>query len=99
MTEAQMLAGIKMAAKQLGYLFFHNTYAIGSERGFPDVVIVGHGRTWFFELKGPKPKVYPEQEAWIQRLRSCDQDARFVFPHEYDAVMAELIVAYQEAHE
>ena len=82
MTEAQMLSGLRTAAKQLGFLCFHTVYAIGSERGYPDLHIVGHGRSWFLELKGPKPKVYPEQEAWIQRLRSCGHDARFVFPHD-----------------
>jgi hypothetical protein len=97
LTEAQMQAGITKAAKQLGYLVYHTKYSIGSPRGYPDMTIVGHGRLWFWELKGPNPKIYPEQEVWIDTLKSHGYDARFVFPGDYDAVIAELMQAYQEA--
>jgi hypothetical protein len=96
LSESQMQTGITRAAKQLGYLVFHTTYAIGSEKGYPDLHIVGHGRSWFLELKGPKPKIYPEQEAWIEALQAHGYDARFVFPADYETVLAELMQAYEE---
>lgn len=97
LTEAQMLAGLKAAAKGLGYLVFHNTYAIGSDRGFPDLVIVGHGRTWFVELKGPKGQIRPEQGAWVKALFEAGQDVRIVWPDDYDWILQSLQDAYQAA--
>lgn len=97
LTEAKMQKGIIDTAKQLGFMVYHTTYAIGSERGYPDLHIVGHGRSIFLELKGPKPKVYPEQEAWIAELTACGHEARFVYPADYDDVLAWLQTAYQEA--
>jgi hypothetical protein len=98
MTEAEMQKGIMRAARQLGFLCFHCQYAIGSEKGYPDLHIVGHGRSWFLELKGPKPKIYPEQEAWIEALQAHGYDARFVFPADYETVLQELMATYQEAN-
>lgn len=37
--------------------------------GFPDLVMVGHGRVAFVELKADKGRVRPEQETWINLLR------------------------------
>lgn len=97
MTEAQMQTAIVQTAKQLGYLVFHAAYSIGSERGYPDLCICGHGRLWFFELKGPKPKIYPEQEAWIAALNAAGAEARIIFPEHLDDVLDTLMEAYQEA--
>jgi hypothetical protein len=97
LTEAQMLAGLKAAAKGLGYFVFHNTYSIGSDRGFPDLVIVGHERTFFLELKGPKGRVRPEQDVWINALFDAGHDARIVWPDDYDTILRELQIVYQRA--
>lgn len=96
LTEAQLQQAIVQTAKQLGFLVFHTAYAIGSERGFPDLCICGHGRLWFFELKGPKPKIYPEQEAWIAALNEAGVEARIIFPENLDDVLDALMAAYQE---
>jgi hypothetical protein len=98
LTEAQMLAGIKAAAKGLGYKCFHNTYSIGSDRGFPDLVIVGHGCTWFLELKGPKGRIRPEQDEWIEALSLAGHSAWIVKPELYDEVLSWLEVGYQKRH-
>lgn len=95
LTEADMLKGIKFVAKQFGYLVFHNTYAIGSDRGFPDLVIVGYGCTWFLELKGPKPRISDEQKEWIQALYSAGNNAQFVHPGDYGVILAELQQGYE----
>ncbi len=97
LTESQMQKGITATAKKLGFRVYHAAYAIGSEKGYPDLHIVGHGRSIFLELKGPKPKVYPEQEEWIAALQDAGHEARFVYPGDYDGILALLQDAYQEA--
>jgi len=66
-TEAQCQSTIVQAARTLGYLVHHTRPAyrqsgristpIQGDAGFPDLVIAGHGRVWFVELKrkGNKP--------------------------------------------
>lgn len=95
MTEKQLMTGLVRAAKQLGYLVYHAAYAIGSEPGFPDLTIVGKGRLWFFELKGPKGRVSEAQEAWIAALSGAGVDARIVWAVDYDSAMQELMDAYE----
>jgi VRR-NUC domain. len=92
-----MLSGIKTAAKSLGYHFFHTTYSIGSEAGFPDAHIIGHGKQFVFEFKGPRGKVSPAQERWIAAYRAVGVDARIIWPADYDTVISELMQAYEEA--
>jgi hypothetical protein len=97
MTEAELQRSIMQAARGLGFRVFHHLYAVGSERGYPDLTIVGHGRLFFWELKGPKPKVYPEQVAWIEALQQTGADARIIYPEDYDDALAALQAAYMEA--
>ena len=91
LTEAQMLAGLRSAAKQLGYMTFHTTYSIGSERGFPDLHIVGHGKQFVFELKGPRGKPGPHQEEWIDAYREAGVQASVIWPGTYDYALELLI--------
>jgi hypothetical protein len=94
MSEPMMQAGIMRLAKQLGYLAYHTKWSLNSPRGFPDLVIVGHGRSWFLEIKGPRPKVYPEQIAWVDALGAVGHDARFIHPGDYEGILQELMDAY-----
>jgi hypothetical protein len=96
LSEAQLQQAIVQTARQLGFLVFHTAYAIGSERGFPDLCICGHGRLFFFELKGPKPNISPEQAAWIETLQACGVEACFVYPADLDTVLATLQAAFAE---
>jgi hypothetical protein len=97
MNEAQLMASLKHAAKSLGFLVFHNTYAIGSDRGFPDLVISGHGAVFAFECKGPRGVISDAQQAWIAELAAAGITAMFVFPSDYDRALAMIQDAYQEA--
>jgi hypothetical protein len=41
-------------------------------KGFPDLVLVrSHDRVMFVEVKGDGDKVRPEQQQWLDDLRSC----------------------------
>lgn len=84
MTEAQMQKGLIAAAKSLGYKCYHTQYSIGSERGFPDLHIVGHGKQFVFELKGPRGRPGPHQEEWIQAYREAGVQASVIWPGLYD---------------
>lgn len=99
MTESVLQRSITQAARGLGFKVFHHLYAVGSERGYPDLTIVGHGHIFVWELKGPKPKVYPEQLAWIDALQEAGVDARIIYPEDYDDALAALQAAYQAAKE
>jgi len=76
MTETELQNGLIDAARRLGFLCFHATDARRSEPGFPDLVIVGHGRVLVCECKTQKGKlrgqavtkrgrVLPGQQDWL----------------------------------
>lgn len=90
LTEAAMLSGLKDAAQKLGYLVYHTTYSIGSDRGYPDLTIVGHGHIWFLEIKGPRGVISDDQKTWIGAIMDAGYDARFIWPHHYDEILDEL---------
>lgn len=56
-------AVIKLA-EHLGLLVYHTYRSDRSERGFPDLVIVGWGGIAFLELKKQTGVVAPDQEVW-----------------------------------
>lgn len=93
LTEAQMQKGLIAAAKSLGYRCYHTTYSIGSERGFPDLHIVGHGKQFVFELKGPRGKVSEDQEDWIAAYDDAGVQAFVIWPSNYDQVLDMLMEA------
>lgn len=74
MTEAQLQRNIFDAAAKLGFLCYHTKCAIGSKRGFPDVVMVRldlmFRGTWliFAELKNATKPPTDEQLHWLRLL-------------------------------
>lgn len=47
--------------------------------GWPDVVIVGHGRAWFLELKRRPNTPSIEQDNWLYLLDRAGLDARLLW--------------------
>lgn len=75
-------------ANALGWTMrFHNVYAVGSDRGFPDLCLVHprKGVVWL-EVKGPKPTIYERQVEWLETLQAAGQQAYLVYPTDFDAV-------------
>jgi len=82
--ERDLQKGVVDVAKILGYLVQHTRVAwtgkgyrtpIQGHVGFPDLVIVGHGRCLFIELKVGRNTLSPEQTAWLEALRTAAQEA------------------------
>ena len=62
---------LKKIAEVLGYLYYHTRDSRGSDKGFPDTVMVGHGRVIFAELKSlrrGRSKPTADQWKWINAL-------------------------------
>jgi hypothetical protein len=99
-TEAQLMRAIESNARQLGYLVYHTRVSIGSNPGFPDLVIVGHGAIFAIETKGPKGTISDEQERWIEELQRAGVSARFAWSTidaDFDEIMNDLQDAYEAA--
>jgi len=73
MTELDFQSVIIAEAKRLGYLVYHTHDSRRSEPGFPDLVMVAPKFKLVFaiELKTDRPKLKPEQQAWLDRLDNC----------------------------
>lgn len=97
--ERQFMNAVMSNARQLGYLAHHNEIAQGSESGFPDIVICGHGILRVIETKGPRWRIDPKQQRWIDELVYADQHARFAWPDDFDEIMRDLEEAYGRDHE
>jgi hypothetical protein len=80
--------GLIEAARTLGYLVFHINAenAIGNEPGFPDLVIVGHGRCIVIECKSQREpfraasetkrgRWMPGQLEWLGAFTAAGVDA------------------------
>lgn len=59
LTGSQITDGLIDAARKLGYLAVHMAETRKTEPGFPDVVIVGHGRAFFWECKSRNEQLRP----------------------------------------
>ena len=75
LTEKAIQRGIRDCLGSLGFVCYHNAYAIGSDSGFPDLVCVSDdGLIAAVECKGPKGSIRAGQAAWIgrfQRVPGC----------------------------
>lgn len=58
--------------------------------GFPDLVIVGHGRVLFRELKTETGSVSDDQMAWGELLHKNGADWNIWRPSDWDRIITEL---------
>jgi len=68
-SERQFQAAVMKIAAQLGWTFYHTYDSIGSQAGFPDLVLAKQDQCLIFaELKTEKGKVSKEQQKWMDLL-------------------------------
>jgi hypothetical protein len=80
-------AVVDLAAFQ-GALVYHTHDSRRSASGFPDLVIVVHGRVLFRELKRDGNKPTAEQRRWLTALAQAGQDAAvWTFPQDWPLVV------------
>ena len=91
LTEKEFQAQVVALAKTLGYRVYHTYFSIRSERGWPDLAIVGRGRLILAELKAEKGKLTPAQTSWLESLNECEGVTAYCWrPSDWDSVVAVL---------
>lgn len=69
-SEKDFQSTIVMTAKLFGWKHvYHTRDSRGSDKGFPDLVLVRYGRIIFAELKVKKQQLTIEQERWLEALQ------------------------------
>jgi hypothetical protein len=66
MTEAQFLTQVKQLAELMGWRVYHTLRSKGSDKGFPDLVMLRDGRQVVAELKVGSNRATAAQLAWLQ---------------------------------
>ncbi len=101
MSEKKWLAKVLKFARENDWKCYHTRNSIGSDPGFPDLVMVrrgttsGRGGLIFAELKTEKGKVRPEQRVWIDALATHAES--YVWrPHDWPQVEAALVAGAEE---
>jgi hypothetical protein len=67
-SEESFMRAVMEAARLNGFAIYHTLNSLGSEEGFPDLVLVKGGRLIFAELKGKGGKYSAAQNRWLQLL-------------------------------
>ena len=90
MTEAQFLVQVRDLALLTGWIFYHTRTSIGSDAGFPDVVITNprQRRTIFAELKKQDGVVSADQKKWLASLAEAGNEVAVWRPADLDAIKA-----------
>ena len=90
-TEAQFQEAIIELAETTGWLVYHvanSKTVIRNEtgKGFPDLVIVGHGRLLFAELKVGDNKPTATQREWLKALRRAGAEQHIWKPEDWPEI-------------
>jgi hypothetical protein len=86
-TEKAFMALVIRYSQLRGWLCFHTYDSRRSQPGFPDLVLVGHERLIFAELKSEKGRLRKEQKAWLAELEKTDSTEVYVWrPSDFESV-------------
>ena len=86
MTEKEFQDKVVKYAQYLGILCYHTYDSRRSQRGFPDLVLVGKHKVVYVELKSARGKVSNEQREWLTRLTSAGQAAYVWRPDDWPSI-------------
>lgn len=86
LTERAFQAQVIQYARVFGWAVYHTHDSRRSQPGFPDLVLVRRPRIVWVELKSQRGKVTPEQQAWLDELRACDQEVHVWRPSDWRIV-------------
>lgn len=75
MSEDELLATVREIAATLGWRTMHQLHSIGTEPGWPDLVLVRDRRLLIRELKSMRGRVTPAQDVWLTELALTGVDA------------------------
>lgn len=89
-SEAEFQAQVVELAGLYGWWTYHNPDSRRSTPGWPDLVLVGHGRALFRELKTERGKVSPDQQAVIEMMHEAGLDVAIWRPTDWPAIEATL---------
>jgi len=90
LTEREWQAQIVAIARTYGWHVHHHLISRGSEAGWMDLVIAGHDRVLFIELKTQLGKLRPEQITWLGVLAAAGCEVAVWRPADLDTVTAAL---------
>lgn len=90
LTEAVWQSHVLGYARSLGWAAYHTRFSVGSDTGWPDLVLCRPPRLLFVELKSDKGRVSEAQQAWLDRLLACGAEAFVWRPRDRDAVLEAL---------
>ena len=85
MNETTLQTKVEMAARELGWLFYHTHDSRRSQAGFPDCVFLHPtgGRLIVRELKSMKGTASAEQKKWLAGFQAAGVDAGIWRPIDY----------------
>jgi hypothetical protein len=77
MGEDELQRRVLAMASELGWLAYHTRFSVGSQAGFPDLVLVHtkRRRVLYRELKRQRTTPTARQQAWLDALTQAGQDA------------------------
>jgi hypothetical protein len=65
---------------------YHTRYSLGSDAGWPDLVLCKPPRLLIRELKREGEGATAEQTAWLTALRACGMDCGIWRPGDWDEI-------------
>jgi hypothetical protein len=78
------------AAMTLGWICVHFPNAIINPTGWPDLILIGHRRVLFRELKTDRGKVSRFQQEWIDKLSAAGADVAVWRPSDWQNITLDL---------
>ncbi|MFL6138819.1 MAG: VRR-NUC domain-containing protein [Frankiaceae bacterium] len=89
-SETQWQGVVVGVGKFYGWVVYHTYDSRRSHAGWPDLVLAGHGRVLFAELKARTGRLSRAQRMWLGLLRAAGLEVAVWRPADLDDVVAAL---------